>query len=139
VVSSGGRAGIDCGATCSATFDAGTSLTLAATPSPGSAFTGWSGGGCTGTGTCRVNTGISEQTITATFRLLPKCVVPKLNGKPLKAAEHAIRTHNCTVGKVKHAASRTIRKGHVISQRPKPGRRQKHGAKVSLVVSKGRR
>jgi beta-lactam-binding protein with PASTA domain len=60
-------------------------------------------------------------------------------GKSLKAAQRAIRAHNCNVGKIKRAASRKIKKGHVISQRPRSGRRLKHGARVSLVVSKGRR
>jgi len=77
--------------------------------------------------------------VTATFNVLPKCVVPRVKGKPLRAAEHAIKARNCSVGKIKRAASRTIKKRHVISQRPKSGRRLKHGAKVSLVVSKGRR
>ncbi len=36
--------GITCGATCSNTFDYGTSVTLTATPATGSTFTGWSGG-----------------------------------------------------------------------------------------------
>jgi hypothetical protein len=47
-------AGIDCGATCSALFDAGTEVTLVATPATGSTFVGWSGDGCSGTGTCTV-------------------------------------------------------------------------------------
>ena len=132
-------AGIDCGPTCSASFDAGTSLTLTATPSPGSRFSGWSGGGCTGTGSCQVGTGIGEQTVTATFTRLPKCLVPRLKGKPLKTAEHAIRAHNCTVGTIRHAASRQIEKGHVISQKPAPGRRLRHGTKINLVLSRGRR
>jgi beta-lactam-binding protein with PASTA domain len=76
--------------------------------------------------------------VTATFRLLPKCVVPKLEGKPLKPAEHAIRTHNCSVGRIEHASSRTIKQGRVISQKRNQGRRLKHGAKVSLVLSNGR-
>jgi PASTA domain len=130
--------GIDCGSTCSATFDAGTSLSLRATPTRGSRFGGWSGAGCFGTRSCQPNTGISEQTVTPTFTLLSKCVVPKLEGKTLRAAKIAIRTHNCTLGKITHATSRTIKKGHVISQRPKPGRRLKHGARVNLLVSKGR-
>jgi serine/threonine-protein kinase len=64
-------------------------------------------------------------------------MVPKVKGKTLKAAKRAIKNHACTVGTIKHATSRTVEKGHVISQKPKPGRRLKHGAKVNLVVSKG--
>lgn len=132
--------GIDCGSTCSASFGAGTSLTLTATPSAGSRFRGWSGGGCSGTGSCRVNTGISEQEVTATFGVLKKpCVVPKLKGKTVKAAKHTIWTHYCTVGKIKRTTSRKTKKGHVISQKPRWGERLKHGAKVNFLVSKGRR
>src|SRR5262249_26510622 len=39
---------------------------LTATPATGSAFAGWSGGGCTGTGTCTV-TPTATTTVTATF------------------------------------------------------------------------
>jgi len=57
--------GIDCGASCSATFSSGTNVTLTATPITGSAFTGWSGA-CSGAGTCMVT--ISQnRTVTATF------------------------------------------------------------------------
>jgi len=69
----------------------------------------------------------------------PPCEVPRLTGKTLAAAARSIRTHGCSVGKITHAASPTIKKGNVILQKPKPGRRLKHGAKVNLVVSKGRR
>jgi PASTA domain-containing protein/List-Bact-rpt repeat protein len=135
---SSSRAGIDCGATCTASFDAGTSLALTATPSAGSRFSGWSGGGCTGTGTCHVNTGITEQAVRATFSPVPKpCVVPRLKGKTLNAAKRAIRARNCTVGRVKHAGSRKVRRGHVISQRPRAGRHLRRGAKVNLVLSRG--
>jgi beta-lactam-binding protein with PASTA domain len=65
--------------------------------------------------------------------------VPKVKGKPLKAAERAVRAHNCTVGKIKRAASHKTNRGHVVSEKPGAGRRLKHGAKVSLVVSKGKR
>jgi DNA-binding beta-propeller fold protein YncE len=47
-------AGINCGSTCVAGFDQGTSISLEAVAGSGSTFVGWSGGGCSGTGTCQV-------------------------------------------------------------------------------------
>jgi subtilisin family serine protease len=55
---------IDCGATCSAAFPSSGSVTLSATPTGGSTFNGWTGGGCAGTDTCVVST---EATVTAIF------------------------------------------------------------------------
>jgi uncharacterized repeat protein (TIGR02543 family) len=61
-------AGIDCGATCSASFPSGTAVTLTAAPDAGSTFTGW-GGDCTGTGPCVV-TMDQDRTVTATFDIV---------------------------------------------------------------------
>jgi uncharacterized repeat protein (TIGR02543 family) len=47
-------AGISCGATCSASYASGTSVTLTASAATGYSFTGWSGA-CSGTGTCTVS------------------------------------------------------------------------------------
>jgi len=58
--------GIDCGGTCSQAFDTGTTITLAATAAAGSTFSGWSGGGCAGTGDCHVTLG-ADTTVNATF------------------------------------------------------------------------
>jgi hypothetical protein len=59
---------INCGSTCSFTYSSGTTVTLNATPASGSTFAGWSGGGCSGTGSCTV-TMSSNQSVTATFNL----------------------------------------------------------------------
>jgi sugar lactone lactonase YvrE len=47
-------AGIDCGLTCTANFRAGSTVTLSAAAGGGSVFAGWTGSGCSGTGTCTV-------------------------------------------------------------------------------------
>ena len=59
-------AGIACQSTCSAPFSMGQVVTLTAVAGSGSTFTGWSGGGCSGTGTCTVTMN-SAQTVVATF------------------------------------------------------------------------
>src|SRR5205823_12852436 len=62
-------AGISCGNICSAGFNGGTSVTLTASPAgDSSTFFGWSGGGCSGTGTCMVTLS-SHTTVTVTFKL----------------------------------------------------------------------
>jgi Divergent InlB B-repeat domain len=60
-------AGINaCSTTCSANFSSGAQVTLTASPADGSTFAGWSGGGCSGTGTCVVTLNAAT-TVTATF------------------------------------------------------------------------
>jgi len=58
-------AGIDCGATCSAGFDYGTTVGLTATPDADSMFVGWTGD-CTGLGACNVTLD-QARSVTATF------------------------------------------------------------------------
>ena len=57
---------IDCGATCTYTYNYGDAVTLNATPDGSSSFAGWLGGGCSGTGSCVV-TVTAATTVTATF------------------------------------------------------------------------
>jgi len=59
-------AGIDCGASCSAPFNANAVVSLSQTASAGSVFAGWGGGLCSGTGACQV-TMDAAQSVTATF------------------------------------------------------------------------
>src|SRR5262245_50990996 len=58
--------GINCGNTCTATYALNSSVTLTAAATGGSTFTGWSGGGCSGTGSCTV-TMSGATTVTANF------------------------------------------------------------------------
>jgi hypothetical protein len=57
---------ISCPSTCSATYLKGVKVTLTPSAGSGSTFTGFSGGGCSGTGPCTVAM-TAAQTVTATF------------------------------------------------------------------------
>ena len=62
-------AGINCGATCSASFGAGSAVTLTASPtSAASTFTGWLGSGCIGVLTCPLTLSTAAN-VSATFAL----------------------------------------------------------------------
>ena len=62
-----GTHAIDCGSSCSGEFLQGQTVALTATPDGGSLFSGWSGGGCTGTGTtCSVPVN-ADVPVTAAF------------------------------------------------------------------------
>ena len=60
---------INCGSTCTATYPAGTQVTLTASPdtASGATFSGWSGGGCTGSSTTCTVTMDADKPVTATF------------------------------------------------------------------------
>lgn len=51
----------------------------------------------------------------------PRCVVPKLKGKKLKAARRRARATACKVGEVTKKDGVTARSGVVVKQVPKPG------------------
>ena len=62
--------GIYCGATCAGEFAHNSNVILTAAAVSGSKFAGWSGGGCTGTGSCSVTMN-SVKTVAATFVVAP--------------------------------------------------------------------
>jgi hypothetical protein len=58
--------GMTCASTCTFGVSLGSTITLQATPSTGSSFTGWSGAGCKGTGNCTITLS-TNKSVTATF------------------------------------------------------------------------
>ncbi len=71
-------AGITCGVDCNQLYNHGTMVSLAAAPSVGSTFTGWSGA-CTGTGACMV-TMTAAASVTATFTIKSYALTVALAG-----------------------------------------------------------
>jgi hypothetical protein len=66
------------------------------------------------------------------------CVVPNVKGKTLLASKRALGQAHCQAGTITRKYSR-LRKGRVISERPALGTHLVSGAKVALVVSKGKK
>jgi alpha-tubulin suppressor-like RCC1 family protein len=67
----------------------------------------------------------------------PNCVVPNVVGKTLSKAERKIVVAHCKVGKITKKASSLKKKGRVLAQSPKGGKKLANGAKVKLTVGKG--
>lgn len=89
-------------------------------------------------------TGVSSETGPADFAVaryvaIRFCVVPNVRGQKLTAARVRLTRAGCRTGKIKRKYSSTVKKGRVISQRPRAGARLAELAKVNLVVSRGRR
>jgi hypothetical protein len=68
------------------------------------------------------------------------CNVQDVRGKTLTVATDLLARADCTVGQVRRARSRTVRRGRIASQSPHfPGGVLPAGGQVSLVLSLGRR
>lgn len=69
--------GINCGDDCFQFYAKNKKVTLTTTADEYSEFTGWSGGGCSGTGVCTVKI-IDSETVTATFQRLKSLHIEKI-------------------------------------------------------------
>ena len=92
-------AGVNCSSgTCINTFPPAT-ITLTPSPAAGSLFAGWSGGGCSGTGTCVIALN-TDTTVTATFNSLPvtRTVSVSVSGTGSGSVSSNPAGINCTSG-----------------------------------------
>lgn len=103
-------AGVNCGVACQVSLAQGTAVTLRAIRSAGSAFVGWTGGPCSGTGPCSF-TMTSNVTATASFaartaarttdstgtttlaargRTIPVRIIDEITGRPVSGLSVAL-------------------------------------------------
>ena len=96
--------GISCGNTCLAAYNAGAVVSLSAKADPGSTFDGWSGGGCSGTGLCRVTMNANID-ITANFKpSIPPTISYSITASIIKS----------TGGTIAPAGTSSIRSGRSV-------------------------
>jgi hypothetical protein len=86
-------------------------------------------------GGAETTTSAPRPTVVPVVTRPPRCVVPKLAGKTLKAAKTVLRRAHCAVGKVTRKTS-TRKAGRVLKQAAKPGSRLRSGSKVALVIAR---
>src|SRR5262249_45936002 len=89
------------GTTCAPSYTQGEEVTLKATAASGSTFAGWSGEGCSGTGSCMVRIEDTAVAVTATFTANSKPPGPE---EPPKAKGGTATA--ATVAKVKGGKAR---------------------------------
>jgi beta-lactam-binding protein with PASTA domain len=65
--------------------------------------------------------------------------VPRLRGLTLIGSKRLLVKRGCALGRIARAYSRRVARGRVIAQRRPPGLRLRRGAKVGVVLSRGRR
>lgn len=67
------------------------------------------------------------------------CKIPNVKGKTLPTAKRVIAHASCRVGTIRRDYSKAVKRGRVISQKPKAGTVLPKGGKVELVVSRGQK
>jgi len=79
----------------------------------------------------------SSSTVSVLLDVPGLCTVQDVRGITLLAAKQTLARANCRAGKIRRAYSRTVKRGRVISQKPKFGAVLRGRGKVNLVLSRG--
>ena len=131
-------------------YPSGTSLSILETVPTGHAVTAitFAGSGtltatAPASGSATFSVGTSSGTVTFTTSgpkpasTVADCKVPGLFGLTVTGAKARLKSHACTLGRVRRAYSKVIRAGYILGQSPKKGTTLAHGAPVSVTVSRG--
>ena len=92
------------GTTGTASYDIGTVVLLTAAASAGSTFTGWSGGGCSGTGTCTVVMADAKN-VTATFTPIQYTLTVTTTDSGTGTVTSSVGGISCASGSSEHCSA----------------------------------
>ena len=93
-----GSGSVSCdGGACASSYPEGTTVTLTAAADSGSSFTGWAGGGCSGTGNCVVTLN-ADTTVTASFETNPPPPPPPPAGTAIAPAKATVKGNKAFIG-----------------------------------------
>jgi len=81
----------------------------------------------------------AEMKIAEKARGRRRCVVPNVRNRLLATARRILSSRRCSLGRIKRRYSVRIKRGRIVSQARRPGSRLRTGARVNVVVSRGRR
>lgn len=84
------------------------------------------------------SSGTQEVSVTGSVGAPTYCKVPRVAGKTFTQAKRTLRHSQCRLGRVTYSTSKRIKSGRVIGQSPRPGKVLPSGAKVGLVLSRGK-
>jgi hypothetical protein len=82
---------------------------------------------------------LDANTVSVLLNRAGLCTVQDVFRQTLPAAKRTVARANCRAGKIRRTYSNRVKKGRVISQKPKPGTVLPNRGKVNLVVSRGPR
>jgi hypothetical protein len=111
--------GISCGSTCSKAYASGTQVTLSAKASSGSTFSGWSGGGCSGGGSCKMTLS-ADASVTATFTKSSSMPNTKITGHQVSKSKRQAKFTFKAVGKASGFQCALVKQPKKRHKAPKP-------------------
>jgi hypothetical protein len=132
--------GLECESSCSGVGDEGIELVLTASPAPGSSFTEWSGGYCSGNAVCRMPL-VADMTVYASFETTPAATGSPFPASPFTTAPPPSETASSQTESAGRAQSfggcmRAVQSAYAHAAR---AARRKHGRARKRALMRARK
>jgi Divergent InlB B-repeat domain len=129
-------AGIDCGTSCTGTFNPDSSVTLTAAPSAGSTFSGWTGCNTTSGSQCTVTVS-ADRTVSASFTPIPPPPKIKITATKISSKHHRAKFTFKATSKATGFQCALVKKAKKHHKQPKPSFKACRSPKVYKHLKPG--